>query len=133
MALPRPLAQTGARPQRVCLPERALCGLSGREHRASWTQQVDAADGQRRPAAFDGVAPQRSSHPRPAQVAHAEREPRGMMKLLFQGRQSRRLGVSGFLTVSGNVAKVSSNRRLHGIFFSALKQKRRKTRLTCHL
>lgn len=85
------------------------------------------------PAEFDGVAPQRSSHPHPAQVAPAEREPRGMMKLLFQGQQSQRPRVSGFVTVSGNAVKVSSNRRVHSIFFSALKQKRRKTHLTCHL
>lgn len=91
---------------------------------------MDTTDGQRRPAERGGVAPQRSS---PAQVAPAESEPRGMMKLLFQGQQSQRPGVSGFVTVSGNRVKVSSNRRAHSVSFSALKQKRRKTHLTCHL
>lgn len=71
-------------------------------------------------------------HP-PAQVAPAESEPRGMMKLLFQGQQSQSPGVSGFVTVSGNTVEVSSNRRVHSVSFSALKQKRRKTHLTCHL
>ena len=86
---------------------------------------MDTTDGQRRPAERGGVAPQRSS---PAQS-----EPRGMMKLLFQGQQSQRPGVSGFVTVSGNTVKVSSNRRAHSVSFSALKQKRRKTHLTCYL